>query len=522
MKAIRIVLLVMCVYSLGAQSLSEMQYFVDREMFAKGKAVVQQLIKKDPANADYYFYLGDIDFKNDKSDSAKYWFMEGIKKNEKCALCYVGMGKVTSDSNPTEGKANFDKAISLASKDARIYAAIGDYWINLDKPDGKKGIEVLTKATELDKTNLNYKMMLGDAYRLSLDASKGMALYKEALAKDTMSPLPYWRIGKLYLGAKNYELGKQYFNQGLAKDPNFSLMYREFGELYYRWKKYDKAIENYKKYVELRDKSDDTDYRYASFQFLSKNYKEALDILSGLQAKGYKNPVLYRLLAYAYYETKDYTTAAKNMEIFWQKIEEKKIIASDYEYQGKIYLRNGKDSLAVKNIQKAVEMDSTKKDTYKEVAEYYNEKGNYASSKLFYKKITTSGRASGNDYYALGKVCMNLKDYNAADSAFAKVIELRPELHQGYLWRARANGNLDPESDKALAKPYYEKYIEVAKADSQKNKDGLVEAYSYLGSYYMLNTKDKAQAQAAWNNVKILDPANKAVVEADKYLKTMK
>lgn len=520
MKLIKI-LFIFSALSVMAQDLKQMHYFVDREMFAKGKNVVKELMPKSPGNADYYFYLGDIDFKNDKPDSARYWFMEGLKKNEKCALCYVGMGKVAMEANPTEGKANFDKAISLTPKDAKVYSAIGDYWLSLSKPEGKKGVEVLTKATELDPKNNEYRLMLGDAYRYAFDGSKAMALYKEVLAVDSISPQVYWRIGRLYLGTKNFELGKEYFNKGLEKDAQFSPIYRELGELYYKLRKYEKAIENYKKYVELRDKSDDTVYRFASFLFQSKNYKESLSMLSILDKKGYKNPILYRLLAYGSYETKDYLSAAKNMEIFWQKIKGNEIIASDYDYQGKIDLRNGKDSTALASIAKAIELDSAKKESYRDVAEYYNEKGKGELAVKYYSLFIPTGKASYNDYYQFGKICYSNSYFTKADSAFSKVIEFRPELHQGYFWRARASANLDPNSEKGLAKPYYEKYIEIASKDSQKNKDGLIEAYTYLGSYYG-DQKDKVKAQESWNNVKTIDPTNAVANEALKKLNSSK
>ncbi|MCU0428327.1 MAG: hypothetical protein MUF42_00020 [Cytophagaceae bacterium] len=513
--------LILGAFQVIAQDLKQMNYFVEREMFAKAKLEVQVLLKKEPSNADYHFYMGDIYFKNDQPDSARYWFMEGLKKSEKCALCYVGMGKVSMENNPTEGKANFDKALSTAPKDHRVYAAIGDYWLNLEKPEGKKAVEVLSKASEMDTKNLTYKMLLGDAHRFAADGSKGMALYKEVLAKDSMNPAVYWRIGKLYLGAKNYELGKENFSKGIEKDATFSPIYREFGELYYKWRKYDKAIEQYKKYLSLRDKSDDTDFRFASFLFLSKNYKESLTLLNSLNQKGYPNPVIHRLMAYSYYETKEYNNAASSMNAFWGKIKGDKINATDYEYQGKIHLKTGKDSLGILSLEKAIELDSNKKEAYKEFAEFYNEKGQTDKSLSCYRKYLASGKGNYNDYYSFGKICMASNKFGTADSAFAKVIDSRPELPQGYLWRARANGNLDPDSKNGLAKPYYEKYIEIGSKDAAKNKDGLVEAYSYLGSYY-IDTKDKAKASEYWNLVKTTDPGNKAALEADKFLKTMK
>ena len=55
--------------------------------------------------------------------------------------------------------------------------------------------------------------------------------------------------------------------------------------------------------------------------------------------------------------------------------------------------------------------------------------------------------------------------------------------------RAQANTHIDSTSEAGLAKPFYEKYIEIALADSinlTKYQYGLIEAYGYLAYYYIL------------------------------------
>ena len=82
-----------------------------------------------------------------------------------------------------------------------------------------------------------------------------------------------------------------------------------------------------------------------------------------------------------------------------------------------------------------------------------------------------------------------------ATTSFAKVNEVSPKYVSGYFWRARANAQLDSTSEAGLAKPFYEKYVELAAVDSAstvKYNAGLVEAYTYLASYQFLIAKDNA------------------------------
>jgi tetratricopeptide (TPR) repeat protein len=524
MKTIKLIIfsLLLSVVAVKAQTIKEAIKYSDREQYQKAKNILSGLVKTDTKGTDQYYYLGDIYFKNEQYDSARYWFMQAVKLNENSALNYVGLGKVSMTTNPTEGKANFDKAVSLAKKDGRVYAAIAEYYINLDKPDGAKAIEYASKGVEVDPKNAWAKLILGDAYFASNDGTKAIEQYKASLALDPKSPLPLWKIGKLYLAAKNYDVGMQSFKEGLVLDVDFSPIYREMGELYYRAKKFDKAIESYKKYLELRDKSDETDFRYASFLFLNEDYTNALTILNALAKKDFNNSRIYRIMAYSQYETKDYNSALQNMDIFWKKTEAKKIISQDYEYYGKILSKKGQDSLAVEYLNKAVEKDTSKKEIYGDIANmWFTAKRYDKAAAAFQRKIdmtkaTAKPTAMANDYLSMGRAYMLNKKYTAADSAFAKVTELKPELPIGYLYRAKANANIDPKQEKALAKPYYEKYIELAKVDTEKNKKELVEAYTYLGSYYLLVNKDKAKSDEAWNNVRTLDPTNKAAAEAAK------
>jgi Tfp pilus assembly protein PilF len=66
--------------------------------------------------------------------------------------------------------------------------------------------------------------------------------------------------------------------------------------------------------------------------------------------------------------------------------------------------------------------------------------------------------------------------------------------------------------------PFYQKFIELAQADATKNKRNLVEAYGYMGAYYM-NAKDNAQAKQNLDKALELDPNDELAKELLKGLK---
>jgi hypothetical protein len=101
-----------------------------------------------------------------------------------------------------------------------------------------------------------------------------------------------------------------------------------------------------------------------------------------------------------------------------------------------------------------------------------------------------------------------------------------PEHVQGYLWRARALVNIDSTSKLGLAKPVYEIMIEKAKTDSVKNSKELMEAYSYLAYYNLVQfkeSKDKDQqaglrAIEYCNKVLAIQPPDPVYTEKAKIL----
>jgi tetratricopeptide (TPR) repeat protein len=489
---------------------------MELEQYESAKKIFRSLINKEPGNAEYYYYLGDVYLNSESSDSAKYFFSEGIKRKPDLALNYAGLGKAVFSENPAEGKKNFDKALELSkSKDAKVLGAIAEYYINSKNKDIPAAITLLEKAIKDDSKNPVYYMLLGDAYLEKNDGSKAIANYNLGFNLNTNWPYPYLKIGKLYTRARNYNVAVENYNKGLAIDPNYGPLHREIGEVYFKAKQYNKAIASYKKYVELSDKNNETDLRYASFLFFSKDYTNAIVLLSDLAKKDPKQYKATRMLAYSYFETGDYVNGLSMMENYWKNADNKKYVASDYEYYGKLLSKTGKDSLAVLNYKKALEMDTTKADLYGEIGNIYFLSKKYKdAAEMYAKKISRNGPAPA-DYLVLGKAYYYDKQYALADTVFSKFVSLLPNSPNGYFWRARANAYQDEDLSKGLAKPYYEKYIELTKSDTEKYKKELTEAYSSLGAYYM-QRKDKTNADIAWKKVKEIDPANKDV---DEYLK---
>ena len=112
-----------------------------------------------------------------------------------------------------------------------------------------------------------------------------------------------------------------------------------------------------------------------------------------------------------------------------------------------------------------------------------------------------------------------------ADSAYRKVNELNPTYAVGWYTRARINVALDTAAKKSMAKPFYEKFLELSEPTiekaEQRTKTNMITAYAYLGEYYVnhIETPDLPKALTYFEKMLALDPANADIQTTIKNIK---
>src|SRR5690606_9297860 len=103
-------------------------------------------------------------------------------------------------------------------------------------------------------------------------------------------------------------------------------------------------------------------------------------------------------------------------------------------------------------------------------------------------------------------------EFVLSDSAFSKLIQVKDDFATAWLYRGRNNYSIDEMdgTSEGLAKPYYEKFIELTlndpNFDPKRQGRDLKEAYKYLGDYYFSVANDKTTSNSYWLKVLELDP----------------
>jgi tetratricopeptide (TPR) repeat protein len=228
-------------------------------------------------------------------------------------------------------------------------------------------------------------------------------------------------------------------------------------------------------------------------------------------SKDPENLSAIKLLAYVNYELGNFPVGLTYMESFFAKADTTIIQSRDYEYLSKYYMKNNADSMAIVSLMKALEFEDADGPLFTECGTLLLKKNRFQEAFGVYRAKASKHNMSSADNYSYGRAALMIRDFVSADSLFARVCEVQPNWAPGFLMKAKASSNLDPDSKEGRAFPYYEKYIQLAEADvanPDKYKAGLLESYRYMGYYYFLN-KDSKSSRTYWEKVLTMDPNDK-------------
>jgi tetratricopeptide (TPR) repeat protein len=189
--------------------------------------------------------------------------------------------------------------------------------------------------------------------------------------------------------------------------------------------------------------------------------------------------------------------------------------ASIAELTNKVALQ--KDSLAkankeidriFKEYDKLLVMKPGDRAIVSEMASNYNFFRRYDGVAIALTKLLDPAADNTEDLMRIGRAYYNAEKYKTADSVFASIIAKSPDYVPAYLWTANTYSKMDPDFKMGLAKPKFEKLIEVAQKDSVKNAKDMMDGFGYLSYYHMMNN-NFGKAKDYYNRMINLDPNNK-------------
>jgi tetratricopeptide (TPR) repeat protein len=549
-KAVLAIIAALCFMlpTAGAQSLDKGLHLLDMDQFHNAAAFFKDITKQAPTNSDAWYYLGLTYCDLGNADSASIAFNAGVTADPKNPANFSGQAMVMHlKNNDVQAKAMFVTASKMRQKKypnglitiLRGYA-LCKYPVN-EFIDG-----VYKDAQAADLKNPNIYLRWGDIEYNAKDYGAASLAYTRAATYDDKNVLAHYLLGQMYNAARNNTAALVELDAALAIDPMFVPAIKVKGDAYYDSEKYDQAAIWYDKYIQLTEETIPSLTRYANVLFLAKKYDKTHDVIAKVLKLEPNNPYMLRLMGWVSYETNNDADGISALARYFQIKGDtaKMILPLDYDYYAKLLQRTGKDSLAVIYFQKSMAADSSNLARRKLLLEtisdlYYKQnKKVEAASYLERTRQFKTGidgvleNKIGNLYkeaalelippvtdtlqrkaFLLNPSPAFLDLLVKADSSFSKVCQSNPTIFLGFVARARIANLLDPDGTKGLAKPYYEKTIELAMANNPEAKGTIIEGLQYLVSqaYYAYVAAGKDKEKSAQAKAQLIEILNKII-----------
>jgi len=511
---------------------------LNSKQYEEAKKIFSSLLKSNPEDAAALFGLGECYMYTGKPDSAKILFNKGIAANSGYPGNYVGLGHLSLSSSPAEAEAYFKDAVKRSKKDVTALLMIARIYANQTPKNLVESKKYLDKAISIDPNNAGAYFLMGLVEMANGNVNEATLQFERAIHFDANNHEAYLQQSDIMVSARNPTQAIEYLNKLLTVKPDYWLAYKMMGKVYYNDKKYPEAVKSYSTY--FKNQTDDKDVTYYAYSlFFNKQYAEAKEVINILVQQNPNDYIPLRLLGYISYETKDLANGKGYMDKFFSLVPKDKVLADDYSYYGKMLSVSGNDSLAIENYKLALAKDSSDFEIYNELfksslkIKRYDESLKYGDIYLAKKPSLVAGDffSVGRAYFSVGNSLLTPADslknpillqadsikqreyYTQADSLFSKVVKYAPTSYLGYFWRARINATIDNETTLGLAKPFYEKALEIVVKDPVKYKKELSEIYAYLGFYYYLK-EDKETSIGYWKKLLEIDPENTKAMEA--------
>ncbi len=491
-----------------AQSINDGLKLMDSDDLQKAREVFAAYTKANPTDADGFFHLGNVNALLKDAAAAKTNYAAAIAANPKAALSQIAAGRnalAANDNKTAEGV--FDKALRVGKKSTDTYRLIAESYVAAK--NWVKADEWYNDATEKDGKNSRLYMSVGDRYLAQNNGGDAVTNYERANYYDKTNAVAFLKVAKIQDRARLPKDRLIALEKAKAANDKLPAVYRDLAECFYDRGDYPKAKENYKKYMDMVGATVDMQIRYLNVCFYNKEYTDVLTSAEGILKTNPNKTDVYRAIGYAYLALGDSVKSVAAMEKFITSAKKEDLKAADYEFYGNGLMKLKKDSLALLAFDKGLALDSTSY-AAAETATKACAAANKFALAAKYAGIAAARKpnAGMQEIFNIGYYYYVGNDFANAETAFKNVIAKAPTSITGYQWAAEAATRLDPTSEKAAAKGYYEKVVEIATKDAAattKNAEVLKTAYGYL-AVVACKAKDAAKATEYANKILATTP----------------
>ena len=518
----------------NAQTVSEGIVNLDSHKYAKAKEIFNQMIAKSPTAENYYYlgysYLSQFE---PNFELAKENFDKGLAIDSKSYLNKIGLATIKL------GKGQKASAIAELTqvakeskeKDAEVLYRIGEALTMFENNnDPALAITYINKAIEKAQkygVPAYYYYTLGDAYRLTRDPGNAMTAYDRAseVAKNKASV--FYRMATLWMAAKQYKKAEENIVKAINTDATYAPAYKaqaQYNKIFQRHEETTQSLINYTKYA---DEDPSTALEIAKLYFINSDFAESKATLDKVFDK-VNDPIKFKLRAYLQYNENDFVNAKTNLETYYAKVEQSRIIPSDAGLEAVIYAGLAskeadaatKAALMQKANEKLAVVKAAKDDTLDWDSEFAKASSGAAELQakadagpsndniVALKKQVAANKEDTTALFNLAMAYQEVSNWDGAALAWQKMNDLLPTWEPAYYSKGYA---LQQAGYKELAAVAFQKYIDVALTKTPAEQQALQETLfgAYYSVAYLLHTTDKVKANEALQKALAMKPDDK-------------
>ena len=518
----------------NAQTVSEGIVNLDSHKYAKAKEVFNQMIAKSPTAENYYYlgysYLSQFE---PNFELAKENFDKGLAIDSKSYLNKIGLATIKL------GKGQKASAIAELTqvakeskeKDAEVLYRIGEALTMFENNnDPALAITYINKAIEKAQkygVPAYYYYTLGDAYRLTRDPGNAMTAYDRASEVTKNKASVFYRMATLWMAAKQYKKAEENIVKAINTDATYAPAYKaqaQYNKIFQKHEETTQSLINYTKYA---DEDPSTALEIAKLYFINSDFAESKATLDKVFDK-VNDPIKFKLRAYLQYNENDFVNAKTNLETYYAKVEQSRIIPSDAGLEAVIYAGLAskeadaatKAALMQKANEKLAVVKAAKDDTLDWDSEFAKASSGAAELQakadagpsndniVALKKQVAANKEDTTALFNLAMAYQEVGNWDGAALAWQKMNDLLPTWEPAYYSKGYA---LQQAGYKELAAVAFQKYIDVALTKTPAEQQALQETLfgAYYSVAYLLHTTDKVKANEALQKALAMKPDDK-------------
>lgn len=536
--------------SVGAQTHQQgIEYYKADQLNNAQELLLRNLNNSGTDKALSYYYLGQIEMRQNKIKDAKNYFDKGIAENANCPYNYVGLGYIAlKDGDLKTAEKYFKDAESRGKKDMSVQIDIARAYYDTDKVLYKDKYEkIIETALKKDGKNPDTYILQGDVLRDMAYATQDAKLYGSAATKydmaknyDPTSAVAYVKYADMYTNAQNPTYAIAILEELINSNPQSALGQRQLANAYYETGQFSKAAAQYGNYVKNPNHFKSDEDRYSFILFYDGKYQEGYDYATKLLSE---NPDNFSAMRYQFMNAAQIPALQGNLLGYAEKLlashkanPENKFAPIDYTLIAEELASDSRPADAVALLEEAMTVFPENASFNNSLAKIYLDNEDYGKTADAYKGYVDKTKNPGyNEYLQLalysyfgglqnkndfldketGEVLKEKDEAAAAKyydmateyaskAAAANESQYRPHKVLGDI----AKDNAEPDKIGFAAAPEYQIAVDlIGENPDARAVNDAKNMYSYLSVYYY-ESGDSDKAKEYIQKAIALDPEN--------------